>query len=127
LGGKQNRRSGFDLEIPEGTLSVADLRNLVEAALRKLIAGDLRAKDVTAVSQLCVLLLKMHPTSILEGEVYRLRQQLAEAEMATGKDLDFLSAIESDETTANATGEAEAAEAAPALASPGRNGDGNHS
>ena len=127
LGGKQNRRSSVDLEIPEGTLALTDLCNLVAAALRKLIAGDLSAKDATAVSQLCNLLLKMHPTAILENELCRLRQQLAEAEMGTGKNPDFLSAnMEKKQASGDGTGEAEAAEAASVLASPGRNGSGNH-
>ena len=37
LGGKQNRRTSVDLEIPEGALAMADLRNLTETALRKLL------------------------------------------------------------------------------------------
>src|SRR2546426_12386485 len=67
LGGKQNRRRSVDLEIPEGALAMADLRNLTETALRKLLAGELSAKNECAVLQPCNLLLKMRATATLEA------------------------------------------------------------
>ena len=126
LGGQQNRRTSIDLQIPDGSLAMADLRNLTETALRKLLAGELSAKDASAFSQLCNLLLKMHPTTTLEAEVARLQQQLAECEMRTQKDHDLpLPNTDSEQQSGNGTGETEAEGAAPVLASQGGNGNGN--
>ena len=127
LGGKQNRRRSVDLEIPEGALAMADLRNLTETALRKLLAGELSAKNASAFSQLCNLLLKMHPTATLEAEVARLQQQLAEMEMQIQTDHQLPSLnTEREHATGERTGGTEAGEAAPVLPSRGRNGHGNH-
>lgn len=102
---------------------MADLRNLTETALRKLLAGELGAKEAGAFSQLCNLLLKMHPTTTLEAEVARLQQQLAEVEMQTQKPSNN---TETEHPGENGSGETEAAEPAPTLASRGRNGHANH-
>ena len=123
LGGQQNRRTSIDLQIPEGSLAMADLRNLTETALRKLLAGELSAKDASAVSQLCNLLLKMHPTTTLEAEVARLQQQLAVMEMQTPKPSRN---TETQHPGENGSAGTDAAEPPPVLASRGRNGHGDH-
>src|SRR6266576_158804 len=66
LGGQKNRRTVIELEIPEGTLSVTDLRNLTVAAMRKLLAGELGVREALAISQLCNSVAKMFPAAALE-------------------------------------------------------------
>jgi general stress protein YciG len=125
-GGQQNRRTGFELEIPEGSLTNTDLSNLIVMAMRKLVAGEIGARDASALSQLCNSLAKLLPTAALEREVASLQQQLAEMQMGR-RNHDFSSSNSESDESGNGGRGADTAEPAPVLVNRGRNGSGNHS
>ena len=128
MGGRKNRHTTVDLEVPEGTLTITDLRNLTVAAMRKLLAGELGAREATAFSQLCNPLSRMLPTEALEAQLASLQQQFAEMQMGREHDHGFrLSNKESKQENGKETGVTDAAESLTVLASEGSNGHRTHS
>ena len=51
IGGRKNRRSVVDLQVPDN-MSAADLRNVTAQAIRLLLSGDLHPREAGALTQL---------------------------------------------------------------------------
>ena len=98
VGGRKNRRSTVDLQIPEN-LTATELCKITGNAIRSLLAGELRARDASALAQLCNSLYRIIPGADLEARVATLEQQVAE------KEKEFLSdsALTEDDTTTAAS------------------------
>ena len=79
VGGRKNRRSTVDLQIPEN-LTATELCKITGNAIRSLLAGELRARDASALAQLCNCLHRIIPGADLEAHVATLEQQVAEKE-----------------------------------------------
>ena len=119
MGGRKNRHTTVDLEVPEGTLTITDLRNLTVAAMRKLLAGE------------SLFLLASNHSRYLHSRVCKLaslQQQFAEMQMGREHDHGFrLSNKESKQENGKETGVTDAAESLTVLASEGSNGHRTHS
>ena len=66
VGGRKNRRSTVDLQIPEN-LTATELCKITGNAIRSLLAGELRARDASALAQLCNSLYRIIPGADLEA------------------------------------------------------------
>ena len=87
IGGRKNRRSVVDLQVPDN-MSAADLRNITAQAIRLLLSGEMHARVAVAVAQLCNTLHRVIPTADLETRVTMLEAQLAQEESETSSDRD---------------------------------------
>jgi hypothetical protein len=74
IGGRKNRRSVVDLQVPDN-MSAADLRNVTVQAIRLLLSGDMHAREASALAQLCNSLYRFIPTVDLEARVAMLEAQ----------------------------------------------------
>jgi hypothetical protein len=84
VGGRKNRRSAVDLEVPEN-MTAADVTG---QAIRLLLAGKLRAREASALAQLCNSLYRIIPTADLEARVTMLEEQVVQKESGTSPDCD---------------------------------------
>jgi hypothetical protein len=87
IGGRKNRRSVVDLQVPDN-MSAADVRNVTAQAIRLLMSGDMHAREAGALAQLCNSLYRVIPTADLETRVTMLEEQLAQEEIETSSDPD---------------------------------------
>jgi hypothetical protein len=85
IGGRKNRRSVIDLQVPDN-MSAADVRNVTAQAIRLLMSGDMHAREAGALAQLCNSLYRVIPTADLETRVTMLEEQLAQEEIETSSD-----------------------------------------
>src|SRR5207245_5729957 len=86
IGGRKNRRSAeVDLQVPDN-MTAADLRNVTAQAIRLLLSGELRAREASALAQLCNSLYRVIQTADLDARVARLEEQVAEDESAAPPD-----------------------------------------
>jgi len=79
VGGRKNRRSTVELQVPEN-LTATELCKITGNAIRSLLAGELRARDASALAQLCNSAYRIIPGADLEARVATLEQQVAEKE-----------------------------------------------
>lgn len=77
LGGKKNRRSVVDLQVPDN-MTTADIRHVTEQAIRLLLSGDMHAREASALVQLCNSLFRFMPTADLEARITTLEEQLVQ-------------------------------------------------
>ena len=82
IGGRKNRRSPVDLEIPDN-MNAADLCKVTGQAMRLLLSGELGAREAGAFAQLCNSLYRIIPAADLETRVATLERQIAEDGQAT--------------------------------------------
>jgi len=76
IGGRGNRRASVvDLQIP-GTMTAADVRSVIAEAIRLLLSGELKARDASALAQLCNSLNRAIPVADLEGRLKALEDQV---------------------------------------------------
>ena len=87
IGGRKNRRSAVDLQVPDN-MTAADLRKVTGQAIRLLLSGELQAREASALAQLCNSLYRVIPTADLEARVTMLEEQVAQEESGTLSDLD---------------------------------------
>ena len=88
IGGRKNRRSvGVDLQVPDN-MTAADLRNVTAQAIRLLLSGELRAREASALAQLCNSLYRVIQTADLDARVAKLEEQVAQEESADPADGD---------------------------------------
>jgi hypothetical protein len=87
IGGRKNRRSVVDLQVPDN-MSAADLRNVTAQAIRLLLCGEMQAREAVALAQLCNSLHRVIPTADLETRVTMLEAQLSQEESETSPDCD---------------------------------------
>jgi hypothetical protein len=108
IGGRKNRRSVVDLQVPDN-MTAADVCKVTGHAIRLLLSGELRAREASALAQLCNSLYRVIPTADLEARVTMLEQQVAEEESGTPPDLDSTTSptqgIEAAETDAELVAE----------------------
>jgi hypothetical protein len=78
LGGLGNRRcTGFDVDVPDN-MHIGDVRNLEVQAVRGLLSGQLKARDATALVQLCNSLHRIIPAVDLETRIAALEKAVAQ-------------------------------------------------
>ncbi|MGA8683033.1 MAG: hypothetical protein WB623_01415 [Candidatus Sulfotelmatobacter sp.] len=82
IGGRKNRRSAVDLEVPDN-MTAADLSKVTGEAIRLLLSGELGAREASAFAQLCNSLYRIIPAADLETRVATLERQIAEDGQAT--------------------------------------------
>jgi len=87
IGGRKNRRSVVDLEVPDN-MTAADVRNVTAQALRLLLSGNMHAREACAVAQLCNSLYRVIPNADLEARVTTLEEQLVQEGSGNFLDLD---------------------------------------
>ena len=87
IGGRRNRRSVVNLQVPEN-MTAADVCNVTGHAIRLLLAGELRAREASALAQLCNSLYRVIPTADLETRVTMLEEQVAQEERGPSADCD---------------------------------------
>jgi hypothetical protein len=82
IGGRTNRRATVvDLQIP-GTMTTADVRSVIAQAIQLLLAGELKARDASALAQLCNSLNRAIPVADLEGRLKALEDQVEQEAQA---------------------------------------------
>ena len=74
IGGRKNRRPVVELQIPDN-MTAADVRKVTGQAIRLLLSGELRAREASALAQLCNSLYRVIPTADLEARVAMLEEQ----------------------------------------------------
>jgi hypothetical protein len=74
IGGRKNRRSVVDLDVPDN-MTAADVRNVTAQAIRLLLSGDMHAREAIALAQLCNSLYRVIPAADLETRVAMLEAQ----------------------------------------------------
>ena len=74
IGGRKNRRSVVELQVPDN-MTAADVRNVTAQAIRLLLSGDMHAREATALAQLCNSLYRVIPGADLETRVAMLEAQ----------------------------------------------------
>ena len=79
IGGRKNRRSVVDLQVPDN-MTAADVCKVTGQAIRLLLSGELRAREASALAQLCNSLYRVIPTAELEARVTMLEEQVAQEE-----------------------------------------------
>ena len=79
IGGRKNRRSVVDLDVPDN-MTAADVRNVTAQAIRLLLSGELRAREASALAQLCNSMYRVIPTAELEARVTILEEQVVQEE-----------------------------------------------
>lgn len=82
IGGRKNRRSAVDLEVPDN-MTAADLSKVTVQAMRLLFSGQLGAREVSAFAQLCNSWHRIIPAADLETRVATLERQIAEEGQVT--------------------------------------------
>ena len=87
IGGRKNRSSVVDLQVPDN-MTAADVRNVTAQAIRLLLSGSLHALEASALAQLCNSLYRVIPTADLETRVTLLEEQVVRAESAISPDID---------------------------------------
>jgi hypothetical protein len=87
IGGRKNRRSVVDLQVPDN-MTAADVCKVTAQAIRLLLTGELKAREASALAQLCNSLYRVIPTADLEARVALLEEQVAQEENGTLPDLD---------------------------------------
>jgi hypothetical protein len=85
IGGRKNRKSAVDLEIPDNP-SAADVWKATGQAMRLLLSGELGAREASAFAQLSNSLYRVIPTADLEIRVAMLERQIAEEGQAGQED-----------------------------------------
>jgi len=75
IGGRRNRRSITDLQVPDN-MTAADLCKVTGEAMRLLLAGQLGSREATALAQLSNSMFRIIPTAELENRVTMLEEQL---------------------------------------------------
>ncbi len=73
IGGRKNRRPVVDLQVPDH-MTAADVCQVTGQAIRLLLAGDLRAREASALAQLCNSLYRIIPVADLEARITALEQ-----------------------------------------------------
>ena len=106
IGGRKNRRSPVDLEIPDN-MNTADLCKVTGQAMRLLLSGKLAAREAGAFAQLCNSLYRIIPAADLETRIAVIERQIAEVGQSTPPEGG--SAPDSD-STGSPTDQIEAAE-----------------
>lgn len=86
IGGRKNRRLVVDLQVPDN-LTAADVCKVTGEAIRLLLSGELKAREASALAQLCNSLYRALPTADLEARVALLEEQVAQEESGTLTDL----------------------------------------
>lgn len=76
IGGRKNRRSAIDLEVPEN-ITASGLSKLTGQAMRLLLLGELGPREASAFAQLSNSLSRVIPTAELESRLTSLEQQVA--------------------------------------------------
>jgi len=80
LGGRQNRkRTGVDINVPT-VMTHEGLRDLEVQVIRGLLAGEIKAREATALVRLCDSLNRILPVVSFEVRVAALEKQSAEQE-----------------------------------------------
>jgi hypothetical protein len=74
IGGRKNRRSVVDLDVPDN-MTATDVRNVTAQAIRLLLSGDMHAREASALAQLCNSLYRVIPAADLEARVAMLEAQ----------------------------------------------------
>ena len=87
IGGRKNRRSVVDLQVPDN-MTAADVCKVTGQAIRLLLSGELRAREASALAQLCNSLYRVIPTADLEARVTMLEEQVAQEESGTSPVVD---------------------------------------
>lgn len=87
IGGRKNRRSVVDLEVPDN-MTAADVCNVTGQAIRLLLSGELKAREASALAQLCNSMYRVLPTADLEARVALLEEKVAQEESGTLPDFD---------------------------------------
>ena len=87
IGGRKNRRSVVDLQVPDN-MTAADVRNVTVQAIRLLLSGNLHAREASALAQLCNSLYRIIPTADLEARVTMLEEQVVQEGSGNSPDLD---------------------------------------
>jgi hypothetical protein len=90
IGGRRNRRSVVDLQVPDH-MTAADVCKVAGQAIRLLLAGELKAREAGAVAQLCNSLFRLIPTADLEARVATLEEQVAQEESGAPPEVDPIS------------------------------------
>ena len=106
IGGRKNRRSAVDLEVPDN-MTAADLSKVTGEAMRLLLSGELGAREASAFAQLCNSLYRIIPAADLETRVATLERQIAEDGQATQPEGEIAPASDS---SSSPTDQVEAAE-----------------
>jgi hypothetical protein len=86
IGGRKNRRSPINLEIPDD-MTAADVRKVTVQVIRLVLSDELGAREAGAVTQLLNSLHRMTPTADLEARVALLEEQRQEENGAQDVDL----------------------------------------
>src|SRR5437016_1972227 len=86
IGGRKNRRSIADLQVPDN-MTAADIRNVTVQAVRLLLSGDMHARESSALAQLCNSLYRFIPTADLEARVTMLEEQFVQEASEKSSDL----------------------------------------
>ena len=87
IGGRKNRRSVVDLQVPDN-MTAADVRNVTVQAIRLLLSGNLHAREASALAHLCNSLYRIIPTADLEARVTMLEEQVIQEGSGNSPDLD---------------------------------------
>jgi hypothetical protein len=77
IGGRKNRRSAVDLEVPEN-MTAADLCTVTGQVMRLLLSGELGAREASAFAQLSNSLHRIIPTADLEARITMMEEQIAQ-------------------------------------------------
>jgi hypothetical protein len=77
----------IDLDVPDN-MTAADVRKVTGQAIRLLRSGELRAREASALAQLCNSLYRVIPTADLEARVAMLEEQVAQEEHGAPREAD---------------------------------------
>lgn len=77
LGGRKNRRSAVDLQVPDN-ITAADICHVTVQAIRLLLSGDMHTTEASALAQLCNALYRFIPAADLEARVTTLEEQFVQ-------------------------------------------------
>src|ERR1700720_230552 len=77
IGGRKTRRSVVDMQVPDN-MTAADVCKVIGQAIPLLLSGELRAREASALAQLCNSLYRVIPTAELEARVTMLEGQVAQ-------------------------------------------------
>ncbi len=87
IGGRKNRRSVVDLQVPDN-MTAANVCKVAAQTIRLLLSGELKAREASAVAQLCNSLYRFIPTADLEARVVTLEDQVAQEERGAPPEAD---------------------------------------
>jgi hypothetical protein len=114
IGGRKNRRSVVDVQVPDN-MTAADVCKLTAQAIRLLLSGELRAREASALAQLCNSLSRFIPTADLEARVTMLEEQAAQEESGTSPEGDSTGSPTDGTGTAETDAQLEAEQQTPCL------------